>query len=83
MKRFGGPVTPFGGRNASPGDNDEYALWDAAYVLGSLLSAERSEYQAHENLPVMQAGRGGAQLHAGAAVTAGRCGCGRDRRGRT
>ena len=57
MKRFGGPVTPFGGRNASPGDNDEYALWDAAYVLGSLSSAERSEYQAHENLPVMQAGR--------------------------
>ena len=47
MKRFGGPVTPFGGRNASPGDNDEYALWDAAYVLGSLSSAERSEYEAH------------------------------------
>ena len=56
MKRFGGPVTPFGRRNASPGDNDEYALWDAAYVLGSLSSAERSEYQAHENLPV-HAGR--------------------------
>ncbi|HEX9497095.1 MAG TPA: zf-HC2 domain-containing protein [Mycobacterium sp.] len=47
MKRFGGPVTPFGGPNASPGDNDEYALWDAAYVLGSLSSADRSEYQAH------------------------------------
>ena len=47
MKRFGGPITPFGGPNASPGDNDEYALWDAAYVLGSLPSAERSEYQAH------------------------------------
>jgi Putative zinc-finger len=47
MRHFGGPVTPFGGRNASPGDNDEYALWDAAYVLGSLSSAERSEYEAH------------------------------------
>ena len=47
MKRFGGPVTPFGGRNPSPDDNDDYALWDAAYVLGSLSSADRSEYQAH------------------------------------
>ena len=47
MKRFGGLLTPLRGRNASPGDYDEYAPWDAAYVLGSLSSAERSEYQAH------------------------------------
>ena len=26
---------------------DPYAMWDAAYVLGSLSSAERREYEAH------------------------------------
>ncbi|HTM83792.1 MAG TPA: zf-HC2 domain-containing protein, partial [Mycobacterium sp.] len=25
----------------------EYAMWDAAYVLGSLSSADRREYEAH------------------------------------
>jgi anti-sigma factor RsiW len=25
----------------------EYAMWDAAYVLGSLSSVERREYEAH------------------------------------
>lgn len=28
-------------------DNDRYATWDAAYVLGSLESDERREYEAH------------------------------------
>src|SRR5258708_8752343 len=27
--------------------SDEYAQWDAAYVLGSLTDADRSEYEAH------------------------------------
>jgi hypothetical protein len=31
----------------SPGGTHEYALWDAAYVLGSLSGAERREYEAH------------------------------------
>lgn len=30
-----------------PGDRDRYATWDAAYVLGSLSSTERREYEAH------------------------------------
>jgi hypothetical protein len=29
------------------GRDDEYALWDAAYVLGSLSNSERREYEAH------------------------------------
>jgi hypothetical protein len=29
------------------GESDEYVLWDAAYVLGSLSDAERREYEAH------------------------------------
>ncbi|MDT5010356.1 MAG: hypothetical protein QOH57_1973 [Mycobacterium sp.] len=29
------------------GVSDEYALWDAAYVLGSLSSADRREFEAH------------------------------------
>jgi hypothetical protein len=29
------------------GGTDEYAMWDAAYVLGCLSSAERLEYEAH------------------------------------
>ena len=28
-------------------DGDRYATWDAAYVLGSLTSSERREYEAH------------------------------------
>jgi hypothetical protein len=28
-------------------DGDRYAMWDAAYVLGSLSSAERREYESH------------------------------------
>ncbi|AKS35684.1 anti-sigma factor family protein [Mycolicibacterium goodii] len=30
-----------------PADPDRYSTWDAAYVLGSLSSAERREYEAH------------------------------------
>jgi Putative zinc-finger len=29
------------------GESDEYALWDAAYVLGSLTDADRREYEVH------------------------------------
>ena len=32
---------------SSVDDSDEYAEWDAAYVLGSLSEAERGEYEAH------------------------------------
>ncbi len=28
-------------------DNDRYAMWDAAYVLGSLSAADRREFEAH------------------------------------
>jgi Putative zinc-finger len=29
------------------GDSDDHALWDAAYVLGSLSGADRREFEAH------------------------------------
>ena len=35
MTESGGPATPFGGGVSSVGEDHEYALWDAAYVLGS------------------------------------------------
>jgi len=47
MTDFSGAATPFGGEVSSVGDDHEYALWDAAYVLGSLSSTERREYEAH------------------------------------
>lgn len=47
MSQFGGAATPYPGGLSSVGDTDEYALWDAAYVLGSLSAAERREYEAH------------------------------------
>ena len=34
-------------RSLEPIEGDRYATWDAAYVLGSLSSAERREYEAH------------------------------------
>jgi anti-sigma-K factor RskA len=41
-------VTLSGGpRSLDPVDGDRYTTWDAAYVLGSLSSAERREYEAH------------------------------------
>jgi putative zinc finger protein len=33
--------------NVEPTDGDKYVTWDAAYVLGSLSSAERREYELH------------------------------------
>ena len=41
MTQTGGP------RNLEAVDGDRYTTWDAAYVLGSLSSAERREYEAH------------------------------------
>lgn len=41
-----GDSAPFG-RKAFDDDSHEYAMWDAAYVLGSLSSAERHEFESH------------------------------------
>jgi hypothetical protein len=41
MTRFGVP------RGGDLLDDDRYTTWDAAYVLGSLTSSERHEYEAH------------------------------------
>jgi anti-sigma factor RsiW len=38
---------PPGDREVSGGGNHRYAMWDAAYVLGSLSSADRREFEAH------------------------------------
>jgi anti-sigma factor RsiW len=38
---------PPGGSDLPAGDSHEYATWDAAYVLGSLSSADRREFEAH------------------------------------
>lgn len=38
------PGTPVDGDSSG---HDEYAMWDAAYVLGSLSSVERREFEAH------------------------------------
>ena len=47
MKVFPGSG-PFGDSDMSiGGDCHDYATWDAAYVLGSLSSAERREFEAH------------------------------------
>ena len=43
MTMFGGPR----GLSLSGGGTHEYAMWDAAYVLGSLSSVERRAYEAH------------------------------------
>jgi anti-sigma factor RsiW len=40
---FGTP----GDKEVSAGDNHRYAMWDAAYVLGSLSATERREFEAH------------------------------------
>lgn len=45
MTRFGGK----GGLSLSGGGTHEYAMWDAAYVLGALSSVERLAYEAHLN----------------------------------
>lgn len=41
MTQTGGP------QSVEPLDGDRYPTWDAAYVLGSLSSAERREYELH------------------------------------
>jgi anti-sigma factor RsiW len=38
---------PPGASNLPGGDSHEYAMWDAAYVLGSLSPADRREFEAH------------------------------------
>ena len=47
MTEFGGPATHFGGGVSSAGEDHQYALWDASYVLGSLSTRERHAYEAH------------------------------------
>lgn len=43
LREFGPP----GESGLYAGDNDRYAMWDAAYVLGSLSAADRREFEAH------------------------------------
>ncbi len=38
---------PPGDRDLPTGDSHEYAMWDAAYVLGSLSPSDRLEFEAH------------------------------------
>jgi anti-sigma factor RsiW len=38
---------PPGDKEVRAGDNHRYATWDAAYMLGSLSSADRREFEAH------------------------------------
>jgi Putative zinc-finger len=40
-------MTPAGPNHSAAAGTHEYAMWDAAYVLGSLSSAERREFEAH------------------------------------
>jgi anti-sigma factor RsiW len=46
MRVIGG-FGPAGDSNVPVGDNHDYATWDAAYILGSLSSADRHEFEAH------------------------------------
>jgi hypothetical protein len=46
MSQPGGAI-PFGRKQSPAVDSHEYAMWDAAYVLGSLSSAERREFEEH------------------------------------
>ncbi|MDT5319776.1 MAG: hypothetical protein QOD88_2298 [Mycobacterium sp.] len=43
QRGFGAP----GDHEVFGGDNHRYAMWDAAYMLGSLSSADRREFEAH------------------------------------
>ncbi len=43
IRGFGPP----GDNDVPTGDSHDYAMWDAAYVLGSLSAAERREFEAH------------------------------------
>ena len=42
IRGFGSP-----GEDVPAGESHDYATWDAAYVLGSLSTADRREYEAH------------------------------------
>ena len=42
-----GPPGDDEARYLTMGDNDRYAMWDAAYVLGSLSASDRREFEAH------------------------------------
>jgi len=44
---MGPPGNPANNEALGMGDNDRYATWDAAYVLGSLSAADRREFEAH------------------------------------
>jgi anti-sigma factor RsiW len=46
MRVIGG-FGPTGDSDVPTGDSHDYATWDAAYVLGSLSSADRREFEAH------------------------------------
>jgi Putative zinc-finger len=47
MPEFGEPIMPLGGPLSFADDEDPYALWDGAYVLGALSAVERREYEEH------------------------------------
>ena len=47
MSQLGGAAIPFGRKQTPPLEADDYAMWDAAYVLGSLSPAERREFESH------------------------------------
>lgn len=47
MSEPGSGTTPSGHALGGAVDTHEYAMWDAAYVLGSLSPAERREFEAH------------------------------------
>lgn len=47
MSQPGSGATPAGRPHGAPVDTHEYAMWDAAYVLGSLSPAERREFESH------------------------------------
>ena len=42
---MGPPGNPANNEALGMGDNDRYATWDAAYVLGSLSAADRREFE--------------------------------------
>ncbi len=47
MSQSGGSAIPFGRKQTPAVDDHGYAMWDAAYVLGSLSPAERREFETH------------------------------------
>src|ERR1700759_1153705 len=50
LRGLGPPGDNFGDKEAcglTMDDDDRYAMWDAAYVLGSLSAGDRREFEAH------------------------------------